>query len=452
MVNKNVTAVVLCAGKGTRIELGDNTPKCIRPIGGKPMITYTIDILKQVGVKEIVVVVSSDDTYIKDILNNTVKYVYQDNPKGNADAVLQAKKLVKTPYTLVVQGDDSAFYLPETIIDFISTSHKSKATISFVTAEKPDQKDWGRIIRDKNGKFEKIVEKEDLTAKQAKVTEVNCGMYFSKTDWLFQSIKILKPSSVGNGEIVMPDLLKIAVGKGAKVNAYKLVNPDESIGINDIKQWETADNLMWLKREKIPIIRQDLRPLNLRKPVVLWDLDATLINSHQLKKDLLKKVNEISGGALGKNSSIYNRFNNSYFNYRNFIAYISDKTGLKTPFIAKELNSVIKQVDNYLIEKTVKVLENESYNHILITCGQMYLQMLKLENIKIKKDFRRIYYTQVNKDFLFYTNLIEKEIINADDLISVNDKPRENTSFSSILPSVTVYETDDIVEGKLEVT
>ena len=448
---KNTTAVVLCAGKGTRIELGDNAPKCIRPIGGKPMIAYTIQTLKQVGVAEIIVVVNPEDKYIKEILGNDVTYVPQPDPKGNAHAVLQAEKLVKTEYTLVVQGDDSAFYLPQTIVDFIFQTEKTESVMGFVTAEKPEQKDWGRIIRNEKGVFEKIVEKEDFTSKQAKITEVNCGMYFAKTDWLFTSIKNLKPSNVGKSEIVMPDLLKTAVDTGHKVNAYKLQNSQESTGINDIKQWENADNLMWLSLEKIPIIKQEFKQLEPKKPVVLWDLDATLINSSQLKKDMLQKVVELSGGVLGKNSSVYNRFYNQYFNYRNFISYISDKTGLKSPFIAKELNNVIRQIDNYLIEKTVKVLEDDSYNHILITYGQMYFQMLKLENSKIKKYFKRIYYTQVSKDFLFYTDLIEKEILEAENLIAVNDKKRENIAFSSILPNVTVYESVDIIEGKLEV-
>ena len=94
-MNINTTAVVLCAGKGTRIELGDNTPKCIRPIGGKPMITYTIDTLKQLGVSEIIVVVNPEDTHTKEILGENVTYVSQPEPKGNAHAVLQDEKQVK---------------------------------------------------------------------------------------------------------------------------------------------------------------------------------------------------------------------------------------------------------------------------------------------------------------------------------------------------------------------
>jgi|GEM_PF-156538 len=448
---KNVTAVVLCAGKGTRIELGDNSPKCIRPIGGKPMILYSIETLKKLGVVEIIVVVNPEDTYTKSILKDSVKYTFQPEPKGNAHAVLQAEKSVKTSYTLVVQGDDSAFYSVETISDFINSSIKAKVTMGFVTAKKPAQKDWGRIIRNEKGEFEKIVEKEDLSLKQAKITEVNCGMYFAKTDWLFESIKNLKPSNVGSGEIVMPDLLKMVVDQGKKVNAYKLENPEESTGINDIKQWEIADNKMWMKLEQIPIVKESLKSLNSKKPVVLWDLDATLIDSYRLKKDLLEKVKEISGGALGKNSSVYNRFNKKYFNYREFISYISDKTGLKTPFVARELNNVIRNVDDYLIENTVKVLEDDSFNHILITYGQMYFQMLKIENSRIKKYFRRIYYTQVSKDFLFYTDMIETEILEATNLISVNDKKRENIAFASILPNVTIYETVDIVDGVLSI-
>jgi len=447
----NITSIVLAAGKGTRIELGDNTPKCTRVIGGKPMITYTIDLLEQLKVAKIIVVIAPDDTHIKNILGDRVTYVTQHNPNGNAHAALQAQKQVKTKYVHIVQADDSAFYSVDTLSDFIKSAIKSKSVFSCITADKPETKNLGRIIRDSKGNFLKIVEKEDLTKDQAKITEINCGMYFGKTEWVFSAIKNLKPSNVGKGEIVLPDLIKSAIEQKQKITAYKLKNPQEFLGVNDIREWKRADSKMWLKTQKLPIIFEDYKKLNLKKPVIFWDLDETLICTDSLMTEILHKVKEISGGAIGNNRSVINRFDTAYFDYRLFIDYIAFKTGLKSAFVASELNNVVKRSNEFVIKETSKILEDTGYNHIMLTNGDNYLQDLKFKHSGLKKYFKRAYFMQVNKDFLFYSGLIESEILNADDVVVVNDYDRENKAFTSLLPNATLFKSEDIIEGKLKV-
>lgn len=50
-------AVILAAGEGTRLRPHTlSRPKCLVPVGGKPLLHYQIDVLKSAGIEEIVVV------------------------------------------------------------------------------------------------------------------------------------------------------------------------------------------------------------------------------------------------------------------------------------------------------------------------------------------------------------------------------------------------------------
>ena len=57
MTSKQInTAFILGAGLGTRLRpLTENTPKPLLPIGGKPIITYTMEHLRSIGVKRFIV-------------------------------------------------------------------------------------------------------------------------------------------------------------------------------------------------------------------------------------------------------------------------------------------------------------------------------------------------------------------------------------------------------------
>src|SRR5690606_25413559 len=52
-----VKAIILSAGQGRRLlPLTENTPKCLLPVSGKPVIAWQIDTLLASGIQEIVIV------------------------------------------------------------------------------------------------------------------------------------------------------------------------------------------------------------------------------------------------------------------------------------------------------------------------------------------------------------------------------------------------------------
>ncbi|MFB6226331.1 MAG: NTP transferase domain-containing protein, partial [Candidatus Paceibacteria bacterium] len=150
----NVAAVILAAGKGTRLNC-EEIPKVMLKLNGKPMVDHTVENLEQAGFssRDIMMVVGFQKHKVKKYFNGRVSFADQDEQLGTAHAAfLGMKKLPENiDEVLVLGGDDSAFYKPDTLQSLIEhhTSSDSVLTLLSTKLENPDQ--YGRIIRHNSG-------------------------------------------------------------------------------------------------------------------------------------------------------------------------------------------------------------------------------------------------------------------------------------------------------------
>ena len=123
----HTAAVILAAGRGTRI--GDHLPKVLYPIAGKPMIAYILKTLSQIPVQDVYVVTGFRNEDVKASVGRKAHIVHQAEQLGTAHAVkLALRELpVDIDTVFVCNGDDSAFYRPETIFKFITEHQKNRA-------------------------------------------------------------------------------------------------------------------------------------------------------------------------------------------------------------------------------------------------------------------------------------------------------------------------------------
>lgn len=253
--NNGVGAVILAAGKGTRLNRGQPLPipKVLYKICGRPMISYILDTLDLIGIGNIVIVIGYKADLVKKALGDQYTYVIQGKQQGTGHASRYAERFLsgKVDSILILQGDDSAFYEPETLLNLINLHNREKATLTFLTINHPAPGGLGRVLRDKKGNVKKIIEKEELTEKQEKIWEINAGCYCFDDKWLWQSLFKLKPSKTGDGEYILPDLVGMAVCQGKKVITYKIDDLNQWVGVNDIKQLEYANKLMRKKLSKV---------------------------------------------------------------------------------------------------------------------------------------------------------------------------------------------------------
>ncbi len=100
-------AVILTAGASTRFyPLVEGRPKPMVFLLGQPLLAWTITSLVEMGIKDIILVVSPDSP-VKDYFSQGEKfgaqitYVLQEKPSGMGDALLGAKKFLKDDFFLL---------------------------------------------------------------------------------------------------------------------------------------------------------------------------------------------------------------------------------------------------------------------------------------------------------------------------------------------------------------
>lgn len=103
-------AVVPAAGRGARLlPMTNAVPKEMLPIGRKPVLEIIVDELVDIGITEIIFVISKEKTripeYFADASNIAIKAVVQEEQKGLADAILCAEELADDEPFLVALGD-----------------------------------------------------------------------------------------------------------------------------------------------------------------------------------------------------------------------------------------------------------------------------------------------------------------------------------------------------------
>lgn len=257
-------AIILAAGKGKRINAKDFN-KVILPLGNKPMISYTTDLLEALKVSPIIVVVGFAKKSVMDVLKDRVIFAEQKKRLGTAHAVLcgLSSNRLKSPASshsenfvgsprlinnvkdvLVMNGDDSAFYKKETIRRLIKIHQKQKPAITFLTIEVDNPTGLGRIVRDGNGRLLAVAEDKDTTEEIKKIKEINPAFYIFSLEFLQKFLKKIKKSKT-TGEYYLTGLIDIAIKNNEKVETVKAGNLYWR-GINTASELKEAERLFKL--------------------------------------------------------------------------------------------------------------------------------------------------------------------------------------------------------------
>ena len=244
-VPHNVAVVILAAGKGARLGCAD-IPKAMLPIGGKPMTAYLVETLESMGFtkEQIVLVVGFQKEKVKEYFGNQVTYAVQDEQLGTGHAVAVAEPYIRNKFdhTVVVYGDMPLISANST--GRLVQNHTNNNTpMTMLTALTPDFAGdhapfamFGRVVRNSNGEFEKIVEWKDASEKQLEITELSTGIFCFQTDWLFENLRRLNADNVQK-EYYLVDLVALAMESGGVSTAE--VSLSEVYGVNTAKDLET---------------------------------------------------------------------------------------------------------------------------------------------------------------------------------------------------------------------
>ena len=245
---KDMAAIILAGGEGTRFNQGKPSlkPKVLYKVNGIPMIVYCLDLLKKIGVGEVVIVVGYRGDEIRKSLGEKYKYAFQENTLGTGDAVSKGLEKISSlnKNVIVLYGAD--IYSEKTITRVISKQIKDNPTITFVTMKLEKPSGFGRIVRDKVGNIKAIVEEKVATEEEKKIKEVNDGCYVFNKDWLERNINTLKLSKAK--EYFLTDLVAVALNESSKVETYTIDKSSDWIGIDSLDDIKKAEKKLKERR------------------------------------------------------------------------------------------------------------------------------------------------------------------------------------------------------------
>ncbi|HSY89397.1 MAG TPA: bifunctional UDP-N-acetylglucosamine diphosphorylase/glucosamine-1-phosphate N-acetyltransferase GlmU [Verrucomicrobiae bacterium] len=256
MAKSTTAAIVLAAGKGTRMK--SHLPKVLHPIAGRPMIGQVLASLAPLGAAPVVVVVGPGMETVSAAVAPHPSAI-QAEQLGTGHAVLAAKEALgkalggqmgggqagggKAPGDILILYGDTPFITTATFERLLARRRAADRPAAVVLGMRPaDPGEYGRLIADGEGRLEAIVEHRDATAAEREIGLCNSGVMAVDGTLLWELL-----AEVGNGnakgEYYLTDIVALARRRGLVCAAVE-APAEELIGINSRAELAVAEALL----------------------------------------------------------------------------------------------------------------------------------------------------------------------------------------------------------------
>ena len=238
-------AVLLAAGEGVRLlPITATRPKHLIKVGGKPILQFCLEAVKNAGITEAIIVTHYMGDAIRQYFGDgeklglRISYVEQKAVLGTGNAASVAEPYVDDDFILVY-GD--LLFGADAVKNVLQSYKRGKtvAVIGVVPVDKPES--YGIIELDEEKKVKRIVEKP--AAGKAPSNLANAGVYVLSQE-IFDKIKQTKASVRGEWELT--DAVTLFAKEGKTVLAAEISKEDWfDVG----RPWDLLDANNWaLKR------------------------------------------------------------------------------------------------------------------------------------------------------------------------------------------------------------
>jgi glucose-1-phosphate thymidylyltransferase len=227
---RNLVGAILAAGRGSRMEtFGERYPKPILPICNKPLIVYQIELMRSMGIHDIVVLLGHRGFEIAKILGDgaqlgvNVRYVEQTQRLGLAHAVGRLEPVIDRPFVLFL-GD--IFFIPRDLGEIVTRFEEQQGGAVLVTKEERDPAAIRRnfsVTLSEDGTVTRVVEKPRYTTNSLK----GVGVYlFDLT--IFDAIR-RTPRTAMRNEYEITEAIQVMIDDGYPVRVANAIQDDVNL-------------------------------------------------------------------------------------------------------------------------------------------------------------------------------------------------------------------------------
>lgn len=245
--NRSLAAIIMAAGEGSRMK--SERPKPLHRLCGKPMLWYVLDSLQGVDVRVAVIVVGHKAEWVtkrigEEQVDVPLEFVEQSIQRGTGDAALIG--VAGIPFDdddgdVIIVAGDTPLLRAETMTRLVEHHRSVEAAATVLTAHVDDPTGYGRIVRGRDGRVERIVEQSDASPDELAIGEVNTSIYCFRRAVLAPALRRCEPDN-SQGEYYLTDVLAVLSGAGYAVEAVSVADPREIAGVNDRPQLAAAES------------------------------------------------------------------------------------------------------------------------------------------------------------------------------------------------------------------
>lgn len=247
MAAANLWALVLAAGKGTRLY--SQSPKVLRTILGEPMLGYVYSALKGVCQDRIMTVAGFGAAEVEQAFPGYKdNFVLQERQLGTGHALMVSTDSLaekNATHCLVINGD-TPLIDPEVLDYFVDQSVNTD--ISFMSIATDNPGGYGRVVRNDAGNLLAIIEAKDYDPNKygPETGEVNAGIYFIRLDRCSALLSKLDNDNKA-GEYYITDLVELALANGLRAKAVQCPADESVMGVNNAMELSRAEESLRAK-------------------------------------------------------------------------------------------------------------------------------------------------------------------------------------------------------------
>ena len=158
--------------------------------------------------------------------------VLQQPQRGTGHAIQVARRAIRSRAKLaIVLPGDAPLLRTETLKALLDTHRRGEAAATILTAEIDDPTDYGRIVRDTEGRVVAIVEEKSATPEQRAIREVNSSIYCFTLAKLWPCLNALRPENA-HKELYLTDAIAMLRERNERVLVEVAADAREILGCN----------------------------------------------------------------------------------------------------------------------------------------------------------------------------------------------------------------------------
>jgi len=212
-MSESLTAVVLAAGKGTRMKSG--RAKVLHPLAGRTLIGHVLAIAGRLEPEKAVVVLAKD---MEDVEAEVAKadiataIAVQDPPLGTGHALMATRDVLPTKGDVLVLYGDTPLLTAGTLMQLLAKRRETDAAVAVFGIRPPDPSGYGRLRFEGEALLELVEERhaDDALKRDGLCNAGIMAIDAARLGVLLDSLELKQPK----GEYYLTDIVEHACKQG----------------------------------------------------------------------------------------------------------------------------------------------------------------------------------------------------------------------------------------------